>query len=151
MTSIVQRKAYSEVLDILNHTRKEDVEKISPKFMDFLKTHSLQSYISEIDFSTNLKEMHLQSQTWAILAVIYRRFWCNEEERQEFDEKLKVNMLKTPNSQIEFKHQNLFDKVEYINSEIKEDKLQDSKKELIVVKESFWKKIINKVKAFFHR
>ncbi|MBQ7765119.1 hypothetical protein IJ384_07125 [bacterium] len=79
MLTKAYREAYSEVLDILNHTRKEDVEKISPKFLQYLKSNCSKTYVSKLNHSVDIKNMKLNTETWAILAIIYRKFWCNEE------------------------------------------------------------------------
>ena len=82
---------FAETLDILNHTRKEDVLKISPKFIEYLKSNASQTYISKLDHSKEIKDMDLSIKTKAILAIIYKKFWCTEEEAKDFDNKLKIN------------------------------------------------------------
>ena len=49
MATLAYKEAYSEVLDILSHTRKEDVDKISPQFLDYLKSNSSKNYVSSSD------------------------------------------------------------------------------------------------------
>ena len=44
MVSYEYSVAFSETLDILNHTRKEDVEKIPIKFLEFLRINALKIY-----------------------------------------------------------------------------------------------------------
>ena len=82
---------FAETLDILNHTRKEDVLKISPKFIEYLKSNASQTYISKLDHSKEIKDIDLSIKTKAILAIIYKKFWCTEEEAKDFDNKLKIN------------------------------------------------------------
>ena len=43
------RKAISEVLDILKHTRKEDVDKISIEFMEYLRKNASRTYIPNLE------------------------------------------------------------------------------------------------------
>ena len=93
MANLSYKEAYSEVLDILSHTRKEDVEKISSKFLDYLKSHASKNYVSTLDHSQKIKDMNLKPKTKAILAVIYRKFWCDEEQMKIFDEKLRHNEI----------------------------------------------------------
>jgi len=153
MPSIAQREAYSEVLDILNHTRKEEVEKISPQFMEFLKMNSLKSYVSKIDYSVNLKEMSLLPQTWTLLALIYRKYWCTEEELKKFDEELKNNEKRMQRSHLEKNHYNnlesIFEKKSIKKQEMTENISQETQKDIMVCKESFFKKIIYKIKSLF--
>ena len=51
MVSYEYSVAFSETLDILNHTKKEDVEKIPIKFLEFLRINALKSYTSKLDFN----------------------------------------------------------------------------------------------------
>ena len=80
MTNIAYRQAYSEVLDILNHMKKEDVEKISPEFIEYLKLNASKNYVSKLDHTLKIKDMKLNPKTKAVLAIIYRMFWRNEDE-----------------------------------------------------------------------
>ena len=155
MATVAYKEAYSEVLDILNHTRKEDVNKISPSFLDFLKSNSSKSYVSNLDHSLKLKDMNLKPRTKAILAIIYREFWCNEEQLKEFDEKLMKN---------EMTYQNIIQKAndcssnnfEISNKVIKSQVLSSNQliinnDSLIPHKESFFSKIINRIKSLFKK
>ena len=56
MVSVEYSEAIAETLDILNHTRKEDVDKISTKFMDFLKANTSKTYKPELDHTKKIKE-----------------------------------------------------------------------------------------------
>ena len=89
--------AISETLDILDHTKKEDVDKISTKFLNFLKENASKTYVSCLDFSKPLKEMNLNQKTIGILSLINKKFWCNDDERLDFEMKLKQNELSYQN------------------------------------------------------
>jgi hypothetical protein len=93
MLSIEYSEAISETLDILNHTRKEDIDKIPLKFMEFLKENASKTYRPELDHTQNIKDMQLKVKTKAILAIIYRNFWCDSEQQKEFDNILKNNEI----------------------------------------------------------
>lgn len=88
------RIAMAETLDILNHTRVEDVKKISKKFMEYLKENASTTYKTNLDHSKNIKDMVLHDKTKVILAIIYKKFWCDEEQRKKFDEKLEENEIR---------------------------------------------------------
>lgn len=75
MLSREYKKAISEVLDILNHTRKKDVDKISPAFMEFLKKNVDRMYKPELDHTKKIKDMNLRKETLSILALINKKFW----------------------------------------------------------------------------
>ncbi len=88
------REAIAETLDVLEHTRSEDVDKISKRFMDFLRKNASKTYISNLDHTKNIEDMKLKDKTIGILAVINKKFWCNAKEKTEFDKKLKENEIK---------------------------------------------------------
>lgn len=69
------RKACAEVLDILEHTRREDVAKISPLFIEYLRVNSDKTYKPNLDHSKRIKDMNLRKETLGILAIISKKFW----------------------------------------------------------------------------
>ena len=85
--------AISETLEILNHTKKEDINKIPSKFLEFLQNNASKTYISLLDFSKELREMNLNPKTIGILSIVNKKYWCNDEERKVFEEKLKQNEI----------------------------------------------------------
>ena len=91
MVSYEYSEAFSETLDILNHTKKEDVEKIPIKFLDFLRANSFKNYKSKIDFNKSLADMNLNQKTIGILSIIHMKYWCDNKQRKTFEEKLKQN------------------------------------------------------------
>ena len=93
MVSYEYSVAFSETLDILNHTKKEDVEKIPINFLEFLKINALKSYTSKLDFNKSIAEMKLNKKTIGILSIIHKKYWCDNEQRKAFEEKLKQNEI----------------------------------------------------------
>lgn len=83
--------AISETLDILNHTEKEYVDKISSEFMKYLNENASKEYICNLDHTKPIKDMNLGIKTKTILAIIYERFWCNPEEKKFFINQLIEN------------------------------------------------------------
>ena len=81
-------EAVTEVLDILNHTRIEDIKKISPKFIEYLKQHSSKTYIPNLDHTLKLKDMDLKPKTKALIGLIYRDYFCDENQKKEYDKKI---------------------------------------------------------------
>lgn len=81
-------EAVTEVLDILNHTRKEDIKKIPPKFIEYLKQHSSKTYIPNLDHNKKLKDMDLKPKTKALICLIYRDYLCDENQKKEYDKKI---------------------------------------------------------------
>lgn len=87
-------EAISETLDILGHMQESDIDKIPKKFIDFLKENKSKTYKPNLDYTKSIKDMKLKSQTIGILSLINKKYWCNNEERKVFEEKLKQNELR---------------------------------------------------------
>lgn len=147
MVNQVYAEAISETLDILEHTKKEDVDKISPKFMEYLRNNASPNYISNLDHSKKISDMDLKQKTKVILAIIYRKFWCDEEQKLEFDKKIKNNeLIYQKELREKYNPDNIFkEKVVKENNDIKENL------SIIEYKESFFIRFIKKIKSLFNR
>ena len=84
-------EAMVEVLDILEHTDKADVEKIPTQFIEFLKKNQSKNYKSNLNHSQNIKDMNLNPKTQALLGLIYMKFWASEKEKKDFFNKINNN------------------------------------------------------------
>ena len=56
-------EAAVEVLDILENTNREDVEKIPVDFIKFLRNNASKNYTPKIDYSLPLNELNLKEKT----------------------------------------------------------------------------------------
>jgi len=141
------KKAVSEVIEILNHTDKEIVEKIPQKFIDFLFENEDKDYIPNIDFYDENWENFIQEDTQAILALLYRDYIVSEDEKmkllkEEQEEKLKIeNELRE-----KYNPDNIFKK----NNT--EETIQINNVQLVEIKETSWfKRVLDKILKFFGR
>ena len=148
MVSVEYSEAITETLDILKHTRKEDVLKISPKFMEYLNNNASKTYKPDLDHSQKIKDMKLKRKTKAILAIIYKKFWCNDDERKEFNNTLRANEIKYQAELREkYNPDNLFKKKELeVETETVETPVA-----IVEYKESIFKRILNKIKKIFRK
>ena len=77
-------EAAVEVLDILNHTNKEDVARIPQSFIKFLTDISSKSYKSKFNHEQPINGFNLRKQTKELLGFIYITWWCNKEEHEKY-------------------------------------------------------------------
>lgn len=92
MTNVNMKNAMAEVLEYLKGIRKEDLDKISPKFMRFLEENASKDYIPDFDYTKPLSELNLMNSSKAIICFICYKYWCEtEEEKIEFYNLLKEN------------------------------------------------------------
>ena len=147
MVSVAYSEAAVEVLEILKHTREEDVKKIPKKFIEFLEKNKSKTYIPTLDYTKTISEMKLKSKTQALLGVIYLKYWANEEERLAFEKRVKENEIKYQEKlRQKYNIDNLFNnkKTAVYPENIKEEtQLQ------VLQKETLLQRIINKIKSIF--
>lgn len=150
MVSVAYSEAAVEVLDILEHTKKEDVNKIPKKFIEFLENNKSKTYISNLDHTKTIKEMNLKPKTQALLGLIYLKYWANEEEKIEFRKKAQVNEFNYQKELNEkYNPDNLFKNKNAVNIEKNETIQQTSLVE--IKKETIMQKIISKIKEMFKK
>lgn len=85
------REALVEVLEILKHTNEKDRNKIPKKLIAFFEKNASTTYKFTFDESKPIKDLNLKPETKGILAMIYRNYWCTQEERLEYDNLLNNN------------------------------------------------------------
>lgn len=147
MVSYEYSVAFSETLDILNHTKKEDIEKIPIKLLEFLRTNALKNYESKLDFNKPIADMNLNQKTIGILSIIHKKYWCDTEQRKAFEEKLKQNEIVYQKKLSEkYSTEKLFKNRElekFVSTDITD---------LVTYEEPKWyKKILNKILQFFSK
>lgn len=147
MVSVSYSEAVTEVLDILKHTKKEDVEKIPKSFMDFLEENKSKDYTPNLDHSKSLKDMGIKPKTAGLLGIIYVKYWANEEEKEKFMRKANENeQIYQEELRAKYNPNDIF-KTEK-NNEFEETKNEN----LPMVNEentNFFVKIWNSIKNFF--
>lgn len=134
----------SEVLDVLKHMDEDDINKIPLDIIKYLNENKDTEYVSTIDFTKSLQESTLSHKALSILAYIYKEYLCTPEEKSDFDKILQNNQKefeKTSNDINLFKNRNI--KPENKNA------IQNNTLPLNTVNESFFRKLINKIKNFF--
>ncbi len=141
------KKAVSEVIEILNHTDKEIVEKIPQKFIDFLFENEDKDYTPNIDFYDENWEKFIQEDTQAILALLYRDFIVSKDERMKLLKEEQEEKLKLENeSREKYNPDSIFKKRNT------EDNIQINNVQLVEIKEMSWfKRVLNKILKFFGR
>lgn len=144
--------AMSEVLCIINQSDDKYKNKIPQSFISFLKENADFTYNPDFNVNIPIKELDLRKETKGLLALIYRSYICNEEEKAEYDKILKQNDEKMQ-KQLSEKYDvyKVFEKRQNYGSEEK-DKIDNKPKAMVQYKkENIIIKIINKIKNFLRR
>lgn len=136
-------EASAEINEILGYLPTEYVEKIPAKLREFFNKVKKVDYVSKIDPYKQLDEQELKPKTKILLTVIYRNYWCNEEERAELDEILIENDNKYEEELRErYNPDNIFKK-----KEIVEEKVETIQENLPAkIKQNLFTKVWNFIK-----
>lgn len=136
--------AFSEVLDVLQHSELEVIEKIPLEIIRKIKEKSSKEYISkpsdDIDFNISEKAK-------SILAVIYQDYLCDDDvEAEEFRQRLIDNEIKYQEElRKKYSSNDIFKKVETS----KQNSNSSENVQMMEYKESIFKKVLNKIKMWF--
>lgn len=158
----------TEVNEVLKNFDQDEVKKIPKTFLDFLEVNSNPDYKTNLDFSQPLLTCGLRPQSVVLLTLIYNEFWCNKSQRDELKEILKENSIKerqkydrlfsrsgdifeSPNNK---KVKNVVEKelVKSIKADevnIFDEKEEKEVKDILVVKDSFIKRLFRKIIDLF--
>lgn len=155
MVSAQYEIAMAETLHYLKGIRKEDVDKIPKKMMNFLQENASKNYQCDFDYTKPLSELNLQQETRGIIGCICLNCWCEtEEQKNAFMKKIKENE-KSFQEKLNQKYnaENIFEgtmPVATIPLEaIPKNKASKKEESLIVKKENFWIKIKKWVQSLY--
>ena len=109
MREVEYSEAAVEVLDILNHTAREDVELIPQSFIKFLTDISSKNYKVQFNHEQPVNGMNLRKQTRELLGFMYITWWCNKEEREKYKNLIHEGNIKncTPPNNIQYFRSNV--------------------------------------------
>ena len=149
MIDNVYKSSFKEVYDILQNTDEKLVQKIPKNFVDFIKNNMDANYKTNIDPNIEIYKQTLLKETESILSLIYRSYWATDEEKNEFAKLDKSNFIESEKNKNEaYSTENLyeiFEKRKNLNN------ISLNQNLIVVEKESFLKKIINKILNLFKK
>lgn len=142
---VTYKMAYTQVLEILKRLPKEEVAKISTEEIEFLKENCDKTYKYILSPNARLEECQISRKAYAILVVYFKKYFATEIQKQKLDVILKNNQIAIEKEKREkYGVDNLF----------KENKLEqeeNKKVEIVPYKESFFKRVLNRIKKIFRR
>ena len=155
MFSTEYGEAAVEVLDILDNTNKSDLEKIPTDFIKFLVDIASKDYIVNLDHSKQISEMNLKEKTKEILGYIYINWWCDQQEKEIYNKKIKEIEIKRQEILREkYNPDKIFEnqsKIAENTSKIKEIMEKPEIVAMIEYKESMLKKIWTRILKIFNK
>ncbi len=135
--------AFSQVLDVLQHSEIEVIEKIPLEIVKKIKEKSSKDYIQNEKDNCNF---NLTEKAKSILAVIYQDYLCDDDEIQGFNQLLLQNEAEYQETlRKKYNPDNIFKN----KKNVEETSNNSENMQMIKYKESPFKKIMNKIKMLF--
>ena len=138
-------KAYTEVLEIINHFSEDEYKKIPKEKIDFYEKHKDRKYDFKINPNIDLAEQNISRKANAILVSLFRDYFATAKQKEILKNLLQQNQEKLEKEKyLKYNPDNIFNKS---NSNI-----NDSKDEvaLVEIKNEVWyRKILNFFKRIF--
>ncbi len=140
-------KAFKEVYMILKSVGEEIQYKVPTKLLEFIEENMDKDYFFILDDTISLEEQSFMDETLGIISLIWRDYLCTNEEREKITKKDEEIQNK-----IEKERREKYDPDDLFSNKISNQQNQalQQKVSLIEVKESFFTKLIKKLKDIFH-
>lgn len=147
-------KAFAEVSSIIKHMDKEMYVKIPKGFIGLIENNKDKEYKVNIDYTKSINEQKLLQDTRVILALIYRDYFCSPDKKQQLitedkEEIRKAEEILKEKNEIDFEKINT-QRLEKKSEEYNENAQNFENQMICYPKESFIKRIINKILNFLH-
>lgn len=141
----------TEVDEILSHVEPELLEKVPNNLLEQIHTKKDSNYEFTYDREKSLVNQDVFDETKHLVSAIYLNYMCSEENKKELfsivlenDKKYEEDLRKR------YSADNIFSKKDDSSKEVKEEVVVETEEtSLEVKKESFIKKLINKIISFF--
>ena len=144
----------AEMNILLRYIDDELVEKIPQKIIEFFQGVASPHFKSRIDPRLPLDQQLLLPSTECMLTLLYRQYWCTNEEREELDELLLAGE-ETRQQEEQATFDNIFQKietneVEFVHEaenlpvEVKENDIMNKIKAILNAITELFKKLFNK-------
>lgn len=149
MENIEYSNSLYQINEILKYMEPNLKARIPKKFISYFENNKSQEYNWTIDKSLPLEKQDLLPTTKEILTVLYKDFICDDVERVKLEKTLSNNEIKYQEELREkYNPDNIFKDrqktTEYVET-------QKENTEMATYKESFFSKIISKIKLIFHK
>ena len=138
-------KAYTEVLEIINHFSEDEYKKIPKEKIDFYEKLKDRKYDFKINPNIDLAEQNISRKANAILVSLFRDYFATAKQKEILKNLLQQNQEKLEKEKyLKYNPDNIFNKS---NSNINDSK---DKVALVEIKNEVWyRKILNFFKRIF--
>ena len=139
--------AYSEVIEILKYISEADYNKIPKNKINLFETNANKEYKFTYNPNLTLNEQNVSKRAKAIIEILFRDYWATEKQREKIIAKQNNDRMQIEkNKQERYNSDNLF----YHRAK-KVENIQNETVSLTEYKETFFSKIIKKIRQIFQR
>ncbi len=139
------KKALVEVDAVLSCLDYNEYKKIPTNIIDAIENNKDEEYTYDYDEELEYEDWSLMPETKAILYNIFKKYLATEEQRKYLQQKERLGNYKIESEKIKkYNSENLFKK----EKEVKKVE-QEENNELIVKRDSSFKRILEKLKSIF--
>lgn len=139
------KKALVEVDAVLSCLDYNEYKKIPTNIIDAIENNKDKEYTYDYDEELEYEDWSLMPETKAILYNIFKKYLATEEQRKYLQQKERLGNYKIESEKIKkYNSENLFKK----EKEVKKVE-QEENNELIVKRDSSFKRILEKLKSIF--
>ena len=143
--------ALSEVDAIIEASDISEQEKIPVKFREFIKSKKNKDYVYIVDKNKKLYEQDIMQETKIIFSLIYRSYFCSEEQKSFLKQKdIEEEERKERELREKYNPDNLFNKNK--KEEKKEEYIEENNEQVALIdyKNMKWyRKVIFKITNWF--
>lgn len=151
MVNIEYSNAYSEVLEILKYISVEDYKKIPKSKIEIFQKNANKDYIFKYTPEKTLDEQNVSKRAKAIIGLLFRDYWSTERQRDMIIRKQNFERHRIEeHKKALYNIDNIFENKKEPMQGNKEDK-ENKINELVVYKESLFKKCIKKIITFLKK
>lgn len=146
-------QSLKEVYEIIKLSDIEVRNKIPYKFKRFIYKNMDNTYDAKIDINKSLTEQEgISETTRSILALIYRDYLVDSKQSEELKkEELKIAIKVEEKKREKFDTRELFQKINIEEAHNQDINNKNENMMLVEIKESFFKKILSKLKTLIRR
>ena len=144
------RVAYAEIISFINLLPQDKQEKIPKNIIEYFKEEMDKDSKRELTTDIPLENQNLKNATWDLIAILYLKYLCeDEEEKKELEQIYDENEKKYREEMKEKYNPEKIFKDRGKKQQLEQEKVQNLPIE--VKKESFIQKIIKFINKLFHK
>lgn len=143
-------RAYTEVLEILKHIPKDELERIPKSELQFYEDNCDKNYKYEYNLDLAVDKQAISKEANTVIVALYMNYFANEKQKGIIEKILKQNSIEEEKAKSEkYDVNKIFEKNQ--NEHNGANKSENLPVDISNNQDSFIKKIINKIKSLFKK